>query len=281
MDERGQELNDLRDYGARLLEEMKYPELIGMLQETMTHLHDIATEYAKDAEEWHVKYDACAAQNIALQKKLENLVSALDRQKEDMSAVIYAQSDEIRQMGQEFERKMDELRAYRDAEVAEYNQRVQALLATQEVLQQKKEKLAVQEQQLAEERQHCENERKEAEKTRTDYEEQIKFNQMKIEAYQELSNYKRNVQLEIDNAKKAADDRLNAMRKERDEWKRQHDKEHYWREIFEKELVELKKRLNENTAPAVEEQHPSAEAAQRQEITPFHKDEDDDEDGTR
>ena len=126
MDERGQELNDLRDYGARLLEEMKYPELIGMLQETMTHLHDIATEYAKDAEGWHVKYDACAAQNIALQKKLENLASALERQKEDMSAVIYAQSDEIRQMGQEFECKLNELRSYRDAGVAEYKQRVQS-----------------------------------------------------------------------------------------------------------------------------------------------------------
>lgn len=254
MDERGQELNDLRDYGARLLEEMKYPELIGMLQETMTHLHDIATEYAKDAEGWHVKYDACAAQNIALQKKLENLASALERQKEDMSAVIYAQSDEIRQMGQEFECKLNELRSYRDAEVAEYNQRVQALLATQEVLQQKKEKLAVQEQQLAEERQHCENERKAVERTRAEYEEQIELNRAKLDEYSALFDYKMNAKKKIDDAQKAADDQVNAMRKERDEWKRQHDKEHYWREIFEKELVELKKRLNENTAPVVEEQ---------------------------
>ena len=255
MDERGQELNDLRDYGARLLEEMKYPELIGMLQETMTHLHDIATEYAADAEGWHVKYDACAAQNIALQKKLENLASALDRQKEDMSAVIYAQSDEIRQIGQEFECKLNELRSYRDAEVAEYNQRVQALLATQEVLQQKKEKLAVQEQQLAEERQHCENERKAVERTRAEYEEQIELNRAKLDEYSALFDYKMNAKKKIDDAQKAADDQVNAMRKERDEWKRQHDKEHYWREIFEKELVELKKRLNENTAPVVEEQH--------------------------
>jgi len=260
MDERGQELNDLRDYGARLLEEMKYPELIGMLQETMTHLHDIATEYAKDAEGWHVKYDASAAQNIALQKKLENLASALERQKEDMSAVIYAQSDEIRQMGQEFECKLNELRSYRDAEVAEYNQRVQALLATQEVLQQKKEKLAVQEQQLAEERQHCENERKAVERTRAEYEEQIELNRAKLDEYSALFDYKMNAKKKIDDAQKAADDQVNAMRKERDEWKRQHDKEHYWREIFEKELVELKKRLNENTAPVVEEQHKPVES---------------------
>ena len=260
MDERGQELNDLRDYGARLLEEMKYPELIGMLQETMTHLHDIATEYAKDAEGWHVKYDASAAQNIALQKKLENLASALERQKEDMSAVIYAQSDEIRQMGQEFECKLNELRSYRDAEVAEYNQRVQALLATQEVLQQKKEKLAVQEQQLAEERQHCENERKAVERTRAEYEEQIELNRAKLDEYSALFDYKMNAKKKIDDAQKAADDQVNAMRKERDEWKRQHDKERYWRENFEKELIELKKRLNENTAPVVEEQHKPVES---------------------
>ena len=260
MDERGQELNDLRDYGARLLEEMKYPELIGMLQETMTHLHDIATEYAADAEGWHVKYDACAAQNIALQKKLENLASALDRQKDEMAAVINAQSDTIRRMGQELERKLNELRSYRDAEVAEYNQRVQALLATQEVLQQKQEKLADQEQQLAEERQHCENERKAVERTRDEYEEQIELNRAKLDDYPALFDYKMNAKKKIDDAQKAADDQVNAMRKERDEWKHQHDKERYWRENFEKELIELKKRLNENTAPVVEEQHKPVES---------------------
>ena len=260
MDERGQELNDLRDYGARLLEEMKYPELIGMLQETMTHLHDIATEYAADAEGWHVKYDACAAQNIALQKKLENLASALDRQKDEMAAVINAQSDTIRRMGQELERKLNELRSYRDAEVAEYNQRVQALLATQEVLQQKQEKLADQEQQLAEERQHCENERKAVERTREEYEEQIELNRAKLDEYSALFDYKMNAKKKIDDAQKAADDQVNAMRKERDEWKHQYDKERYWRENFEKELVELKKRLNENTASAVEEQHKPVES---------------------
>lgn len=279
MDERGQELNDLRDYGARLLEEMKYPELIGMLQETMTHLHDIATEYAADAEGWHVKYDECAAQNIALQKKLENLASALERQKEDMSAVIYTQSAEIRQMGQEFECKLNELRSYRDAEVAEYNQRVQALLATQEVLQQKQEKLAVQEQQLAEERQHCENERKAVERTREEYEEQIELNRAKLDDYPALFDYKMNAKKKIDDAQKAADDQVNAMRKERDEWKHQHDKEHYWREIFEKELVELKKRLNENTAPAVEEQHQAAESEAGKVVRSSY--EDADEDGMR
>lgn len=281
MDERGQELNELRDYGAKLLEEMKYPDLIGMLQETMTHLHDIATEYATDAKHWHDKYDACEAQNVAMQQEMKNLTAALDRQKDEMAAVVNAQSDNIRRMGQEFERKLDELRSYRDAEVAEYNKRVQTMLATQEVLQQKKEMLAVQEQRLAEARQLCENERKDLEKTREEYENQIKFNQMKIEAYPELSDDKRNYKKQLDDAKKVADDQLNSMRRERDAWKDKHDKEQHLRVLIENKLGKLQKDRQEKAASPVGEQRPSEDAAQRQKITPFHKDEDEYEDGTR
>ena len=208
VDERGQELNELRNYGVKLLEEMKYPKLIGMLQETMTHLHDIASEYAADAERWHSKYDTSVAQNTVLQENLQNISAVMQQQQSDMGMVIKRQSEQIKQMGQDFKSKLDALRSYRDTEIERYNERVQGLLAAQDSLRQMKEELSAKTEELAKAQQRYQDREKKAEE---------KF-------------------------RKTADEQLDAVRKESADWRQRYEKERELRENSERECQRLRER---------------------------------------
>ena len=63
MDERGEQLEELHGYAGKLLEEMRNPDLIDLLQETTTQLHDIAIEYSREVDSWRDKYEESEKQN--------------------------------------------------------------------------------------------------------------------------------------------------------------------------------------------------------------------------
>lgn len=242
VDERGQELNELRNYGVKLLEEMKYPKLIGMLQETMTHLHDIASEYAADAERWHSKYDTSVAQNTVLQENLQNISAVMQQQQSDMGMVIKRQSEQIKQMGQDFKSKLDALRSYRDTEIERYNERVQGLLAAQDSLRQMKEELSAKTEELAKAQQRYQDREKKAEEKQRMYERWYALNQEKIEAYDSLYNDKLKSEEKMKNFRKTADEQLDAVRKESADWRQQYEKERELRENSERECQRLRER---------------------------------------
>lgn len=248
MDERGQELNELRDYGNKLLEEMRYPNLIGMLQETLTHLHDIACEYSRDADLWHERYEACAEEKQALQDELQHRIGAWEEQKGEWRSVIKVQTDKIQDMDRDFQYKLDELRVYRDNEIGNYNDKVQSLLTAQSALVQMKNDIEEEKRRLEDARRKCDETKAEHEKAKEEYEEkrreceqQIERNRDKIEGYGELFAEKTNVQSKIEKVEKEAAEKAEVANKEIAEWNRRYDEEHVLREKIEKELEELKK----------------------------------------
>ena len=253
MDERGQELNELRDYGNKLLEEMRYPNLIGMLQETLTHLHDIACEYSRDADLWHRKYNACAEEKQALQEELQHRIGAWEEQKGEWRSVIKVQTDKIQDMDRDFQYKLDELRVYRDNEIGNYNDKVQSLLIAQSALGKMKNELEEEKRRLEDARRKCDEAKAEHEKAKEEYEgkrreceQQIERNRDKIEGYGELFAEKTNVQSKIKKVEKEAAEKAEAANKEIAEWNRRYDAEHDLRKKIEKELEELKKKLQGN-----------------------------------
>lgn len=72
MDEKAKELNELVGYGNRLLDEMtaKDEKAVTMLRGIITHIHDIAQEYANDAALWQGKYESCLITVKSLEEKL-------------------------------------------------------------------------------------------------------------------------------------------------------------------------------------------------------------------
>ena len=253
MDERGQELNELRDYGNKLLEEMRYPNLIGMLQETLTHLHDIACEYSRDADLWHRKYNACAEEKQALQEEIQHRIGAWEEQKAEWRSVIKVQTDKIQEMDRDFQYKLDELRVYRDREIGNYNDRVQSLLTAQSALGKMKNDLEEEKRRLEDAHRKCDEAKAEHEKAKEEYEEkrreceqQMERNRDKIEGYEVLFIEKMNVQSKIEKIEKDAAEKVEAANKEIAEWNRRYDAEHVLREKITKELEELKKKLQGN-----------------------------------
>ena len=106
MDERGRELDELRDYGHKLLDELRYPNVISMLQQTITHISGIAEEFSNEADKWHEKYDECFAQNEKLQGQIEDLTAAAERHNQELRAVIDAQAQKIEYMNTFFAKQM-------------------------------------------------------------------------------------------------------------------------------------------------------------------------------
>lgn len=248
MDEREQELSELRDYGTRLLKEMQYPELLAMLHETITHLHDIASEYARDAEMWHGKYEESADQNVALQKRLADLPAAWESEKKELRGVIEHQSGEINALNAQFQAKLEALRSYRDDEIAAYNERVQEMLSAQSAWEQMKQAYEKEKAQLEEERQNCEILSQECRQKYNEYQTHLETNQEKLNEYETLFNDRMREQMRINEVQHKADAQIRAIREERDDWKGKYEKERYWREKFENELTTLKKCQQENAA---------------------------------
>jgi len=254
MDERGQELGELRDYGNKMLEEMRHSELIDMLQKTITHLHDIAGEYSKEADEWHVRYDAC-------EKRYQELQIEQKKQKEDWNQkeagwkfIIGAQSEKIQKMDDDFQNKLHELRTYRDEEIARYNEKVQSLLTAQDSLARMRNELAEEKQKLEDARKQYEDKKAECEGKEQEYEQHRKQNQTKLDAYDELYEYKLDADSKIKEARKNAEAKVEEATKENAEWNRKFDEEHARCEKLEKELEELKKKLQGNEDSNNEEQ---------------------------
>lgn len=277
MDEREQELNELRDYGARLLKEMQYPELIAMLEETIKHLHDIASEYARDAKMWRGKYEESADQNGALQTRLAELTAALAAQKKELQGVIAHQSDEIVALNAQFQAKLDALRSYRDDEIAVYNERGQAMLSAQSAWEQMKQECENEKAKLEEERKSCEILSQECRQKQNEYQTHLEINQEKLNDYDRHFTEELDTQNRINEVQRKADEQICAIREERDDWKGKYEKERSWREKFENELTILKKSQQESAGSEREAQHsPLPPIAGAKNHDPYE-----DEDGTR
>ena len=280
MDERGQELTELRDYGHKLLEEMRYPNIIGMLQETISHIADIAEEYSAEAEKWHNKYDECAEQNENLQKQITDLTKIGKQEIEKLRAVIDEQTKKIESMGDEFAKKMDELRSHRNQEIDEYNEKLQALIATQTTLDNLKCEVTEKEGKLEEDRQRCNKEKNNCESKRLEYEQQIEDNQAKLNEYDSLYRFKLEAQQKIDDATQSAETKIKAANDTATEWERKYGEEYTLREKLEKKIESLKNQLQDNAAVSQNTENQSQdEFAETQGEHPNH--DEDDEDGTK
>ena len=77
MDEKKKELNELIGYGNRLLDDMASADAatVTLLRGVLTHIHDIAVEYAGEAAVWRGKYEAA-----------EEALKTLERQMKEQSA---------------------------------------------------------------------------------------------------------------------------------------------------------------------------------------------------
>lgn len=276
MDKRGQELNELRDYGYKLLEELRYPDIISMLRDTMTHLADIAGEYSTEAGKWHNKYDECALQIGKLQEQITILTEASNGQNNSLQTQTVKFDTLKRDLG----RKITELRSYRDSEIAEYGSKVQALIATQTTLDKMTAEVEANKHNLEESIRRCKEEKSSYKEKRTELENQIELNQMKLDDYQNLFDFKLNAKNQIDAVQQAADDKVDAANIEIAEWKRKYDEEHTLRVKVEEENVRLKKQLQgsmDNSTNDSDTQQ--GEASERQGETSSLCD--DDEDGTK
>ena len=243
MDERGQELNELRDYGHKLLEELRYPDIISMLGDTFTHLADVAEEYSREADKWHNKYDECVSQNEMLQEKIEKLTEAGEHQNQELSRIIETQAQRIESMGKEFKQQLTKLRSHRNSEIEEYGNKVQALIATQTTLDKMTAEVEAAKHNLEESIRRYDEEKSSYEEKRIEYESQIELNQMKLDDYQNLFKFKQDAQNRIDAVQQEADNKVKAAEKEIDKWNRKYDEEHTLRLKIEKENNRLKKQL--------------------------------------
>lgn len=277
MDERGQELTELRDYGRKLLEEMRYPNIIGMLQETISHIADIAEEYSAEAEKWHNKYDECAGQNENLQKQITDLTKTGKQENEKLRAVIDEQAKKIKSMGDNFAMKMDELRSHRNKEIEEYNGKLQALIATQITLDSLKCEVAKKESKLEEDRQRFNEEKNNCESKQLEYEQQIKDNKDKLNEYDSLYQFKLGAQKKIDDAIQSADAKIKAANDTATEWERKYGEQYTLREKLEKEIESLKNHLQNNAGASQSTENQSREEfAETRGEHPNYEDEDDD-----
>ena len=276
MDERRRELSELRDYGHKLLEELRYPNVISMLQQTITHISGIAEEYSNEADKWHEKYDECLAQNDKLQGQIEDLTVAGDRQNKELRDVIDAQAQKIASMSADFAQQMEELRLHRNQEIDSHGEKLQALVATQAMLDKMSDEVEENQRKLDDEIKRCEAEKAEYENKRKEYEDKIEVNQAKLDEYQTLFDYKLKAEARIAEAQKAADDKDSEAKETIEALTKQYNDEKTLREKLEAELAELKKQLSGNAdAPTGESPDSQAYASEGQNE---HSSNDDDED---
>ena len=82
MDEREHDLQELVGYGNRLLTEINSPDAdkINMLREVITHISDIAREYAKEAASWQGKYEANKKTLSDIERKINDSATGGDKE---------------------------------------------------------------------------------------------------------------------------------------------------------------------------------------------------------
>ena len=243
MDEREQELNALREYGFGLLEKMRYPELLEMLQGILTHLHDIAVEYSNEANSWRVRYDECEAHNQKLQQQLQDLKAANNAQVDKLQKTIQIQSDTIESLEKDFNSKLNELRSYRDNEVKNYNAHVQELILTRQSLDNMKRNLEDNLNKCISERSSLERLKSDCEETRADLQREISINKTKLDRYDELDKFQREAQAKIDQLEKTlagkdkdVDDTINDLKNKL--------------EAAQERNLELERELDEKSRPS-------------------------------
>ena len=247
MDERKRELSALRNYGDKLLEEMRYPSLISMLQETISHITNIAEEYSEEAEKWHNKYDELSERNRILDKQISDLTDKGEKHNTRLCGSINAQAEKIERMNNDFAIKMDGLRGYRDQEIREYSSKLDMLIETQQTLNKLKTDVENIKKQLEKARQECEKEKSKYESERNKYQNQIEVNKTKLGEYEKLYKYKLDAEKKISKVEKDADDKVAAADKTAADWERKYGEEYTKREQLENELNSLKERLNGTT----------------------------------
>ena len=201
MDERRRDLNELQSYGNRLLEEMKYPDLMGMLRETISHLHGMAEEYADEANDWRMKYETCAQKNETLQHCIAELENAAEKQEEEFRK-------RAEKIGKDFQQKFDELRSHRDKEIDDYAEKIHSFVAAQGSLEQMQKELAKAKKKHEAELKKYAKAAEEQENARQQYENQIAANQAKIDAYQDLFDFKLNAEAERRKFQEQYEDKL-------------------------------------------------------------------------
>ncbi len=243
MDERRQELDELQNYGRRLLEEMRYPDIIGMLQETISHIAAIAEEYSAEAQNWHGKYEESAGRNEELQEQIADMTERGKQENQKLCEVIEKQANEIERMGSEFAEKIEELRKAHTQETEEYSKKLQKLLAVQKSLDSLKQDVEEKQEQLEKDLEACRQEKIGYENVKAECEQQIKVNQYKLDTYERLYQFELDAQQKIRNAEQEAAREIEAANNAAFEWEKKYHKEHELREKIEKEKKSLQEML--------------------------------------
>ena len=278
MHERDQELTELRNYGHKLLNELRYPKIIGMLQENIMHIANIAEEYSKEADMWHSKYNECLAKNKEWQEQIKNLIKANDLQSTKFSTVINNQAEKINEMKQNFEKKLEELRSHRNDEIAEYGRKVQALADTQANLDTIKSETEALKCKLIEEIRQCDEKKKDYKDKRDECIQQIEDNKAKLSEYAGLYQFKLDAKKQIDDAMQAAKDKESEANVAIADLNEKYNKEIELRKKLESELERLKTRLHGNvdSADSKEIQYPVVTVEAHNEQPNHYDDEEDD-----
>ena len=279
MDERGQDLEELKVYGGKLLEEMRQPKLIDMLQETMEHLHNVAIEYAREANDWHLKYDMSQAENEKLRRQLADIKKLGETQNDEWRNAVNHQSEVLKSMEGNLQQQFDSMRLHRDREVDDYKFKVEKLIQTQKTLDALKGEVETAKQDLEGKIRLRDEEKSNYEAKRAELEDQMNLNHDKITGYEELDQKLRNAQSEIANAQNAADDKINAANAIAAEWERKYCEEYSLRVKLEEELATLKQRLQSSDANKAGENADGQE--QSADVQSSETQDDDDDDSTK
>lgn len=279
MDERGQDLEELKVYGGKLLEEMRQPKLIDMLQETMEHLHNVAIEYSREANDWHLKYDMSQAENEKLRRQLADIKKLGETQNDEWRNAVNHQSEVLKSMEGNLQQHFDSMRLHRDREVDDYKFKVEKLIQTQKTLDALKGEVETAKQDLEGKIRLRDEEKSNYEAKRAELEDQMNLNHDKITGYEELDQKLRNAQSEIANAQNAADDTINAANATAAEWERKYCEEYSLRVKLEEELATLKQRLQSSDANKAGENADGQE--QPADVQSSETQDDDDDDSTK
>ena len=279
MDERGQDLEELKVYGGKLLEEIRQPKLIDMLQETMEHLHNVAIEYSREANDWHLKYDMSQAENEKLRRQLADIKKLGETQNDEWRNAVNHQSEVLKSMEGNLQQQFDSMRLHRDREVDDYKFKVENLIQTQKTLDALKGEVETAKQDLEGKIRLRDEEKSNYEAKRAELEDQMNLNHDKITGYEELDQKLRNAQSEIANAQNAADDKINAANATAAKWERKYCEEYSLRVKLEEELATLKQRLQSSDANKAGENADGQE--QSADVQSSETQDDDDDDSTK
>lgn len=279
MDERGQDLEELKVYGGKLLEEMRQPKLIDMLQETMEHLHNVALEYSREADDWHSKYDRSQAENEELRRQLADIKKLGETQNDEWRNAVKNQSEVLKSMEGSLQQQFDSMRSHRDREVDGYKLKVENLIQTLKTLDDLKSELETAKQDLEEKIRLRDEEKLNYEAERAELKKQFNLNRDKITGYEELDKKLRKAQSDIANAQNAANDTINAANATAADWERKYGEEYSLRVKLEEELATLTQQLQSSDANKAGEDADGQE--QSDDVQQSETQDDDDDDGTK